>query len=128
VLSIQSRVVVTDSVGGLLREAQCAPAYVGSKAAFVSLVKHASTGLAEYEIRVNVLAPGFACCPAPRLSIALLIVWQSFPSEMANASSSRKKVNTTGPTFPLGLPVCLLYPSVVCKPVQFFPCMGWTHD
>jgi hypothetical protein len=41
------------------------------------------------------------------------------------APSSREKLNTTRPTFPLGLSVCLLYPSVVCKPVQFFPCMGW---
>jgi hypothetical protein len=39
------------------------------------------------------------------------------------APHTRESPNTTGPTFPLGLPVCLLYPSVVCKPVQIFPCM-----
>jgi hypothetical protein len=37
--------------------------------------------------------------------------------------SSRKKLNTPEPTYPLGLPVCLLHLSVVCKPVQIFPCM-----
>jgi NAD(P)-dependent dehydrogenase (short-subunit alcohol dehydrogenase family) len=53
-------------------------AVCGSMASVVSLVKHASTGLAEYGIRVNALAPGCACCPAPRLSILLLIAWWSF--------------------------------------------------
>jgi hypothetical protein len=38
---------------------------------------------------------------------------------------TREKLNTLEPTFPLGLPVCLLYLGVVCKPVQIFPCMGW---
>jgi hypothetical protein len=37
---------------------------------------------------------------------------------------TREKLNTLEPTFPLGLPVCLLHLGVVCKPVQIFPCMG----
>ncbi|KAI4647457.1 Short-chain dehydrogenase/reductase sat3 [Alternaria viburni] len=65
--SIQSQVIITSSVGAFLREWQCAPAYAGSKAAIMHLVKHTSTGLAPHGIRVNALAPGF------------------FPSEMANA-------------------------------------------
>jgi hypothetical protein len=40
---------------------------------------------------------------------------------------TREKLNTPEPTFPLGLLVCLLYLSVVCKPVQIFPCMGCVH-
>ena len=44
--SIQAQVIVTSSVGAFLREWMCAPAYAGSKAAIMHLVKHASTGLA----------------------------------------------------------------------------------
>jgi hypothetical protein len=39
------------------------------------------------------------------------------------APHTRENLNTPEPTFPLSLPVCLLYLSVVCKPVQIFPCM-----
>jgi hypothetical protein len=42
-------------------------------------------------------------------------------------TSYEGNLNTAGPTFLLGLPVCLLYSSVVCKPVQIFPCMRWYH-
>ncbi|CAI9627006.1 unnamed protein product [Alternaria burnsii] len=64
--SIQSQIIIISSVGAFLREWQCAPAYAGSKAAIIHMVKHASTGLAPHGIRINALAPGF------------------FPSEMAN--------------------------------------------
>jgi NAD(P)-dependent dehydrogenase (short-subunit alcohol dehydrogenase family) len=60
--SIQSQVVVTSSVGAFLREWMCAPAYAGSKAAIVHLVKQTSSGLAAHGIRVNALAPG---CMSP---------------------------------------------------------------
>lgn len=56
--SIQSQIIVTSSVGAFLREWMCAPAYAGSKAAIVHLVKHMSSGLAAHGIRVNALAPG----------------------------------------------------------------------
>jgi hypothetical protein len=41
------------------------------------------------------------------------------------APHTREKLNTLEPTFLLSLPVCLLYLSVVRKPVQIFPCIGW---
>jgi hypothetical protein len=41
------------------------------------------------------------------------------------APHTREKLNTPELTFPLDLPVYLLYLSVVCKPVQIFPCVGW---
>jgi hypothetical protein len=39
----------------------------------------------------------------------------------------RENLNTTEPTLPLGLPIVLLYPSVVYKSVQFFLCMRWCY-
>jgi NAD(P)-dependent dehydrogenase (short-subunit alcohol dehydrogenase family) len=63
--SIQSQVIVTSSVGAFLREWMCVPAYAGSKAAIMHLVKHASTGLAPHGIRVNALAPGCAFFSPP---------------------------------------------------------------
>jgi len=75
---IQSQVLVTSSVAAFLRESMCAPAYAGSKAAIVHLVKHASSGLARHGIRVNALAPGcmsiilshcFAADACPRVSV-----------------------------------------------------------
>jgi len=59
VLSIQSQVLVTPSVGAFLREWMCAPAYAGSKAAIIHIVKYASPGLAAHGIRLNALAPGW---------------------------------------------------------------------
>jgi NAD(P)-dependent dehydrogenase (short-subunit alcohol dehydrogenase family) len=56
--TIHSQVIVTASVGAFLREWMCPPAYAGSKAAILHLVKHASTGLSPHAIRVNALAPG----------------------------------------------------------------------
>jgi NAD(P)-dependent dehydrogenase (short-subunit alcohol dehydrogenase family) len=67
--SIQSQVLVTSSVGAFMREWMCAPAYAGSKAAIVHLVKHASSGLAGHGIRVNALSPG---CRLPFLSPMML--------------------------------------------------------
>jgi NAD(P)-dependent dehydrogenase (short-subunit alcohol dehydrogenase family) len=56
--SIQSQVIVTSSVGAYIRDEGAVPAYMGSKAAVVAMVKHACTGLSEVGIRVNALAPG----------------------------------------------------------------------
>jgi NAD(P)-dependent dehydrogenase (short-subunit alcohol dehydrogenase family) len=56
--SIQSQVIFTSSVGGYSRDRLSPPAYSASKAALSHLAKHASTNLAKFEIRVNVLAPG----------------------------------------------------------------------
>ncbi|KAI1099148.1 NAD(P)-binding protein [Jackrogersella minutella] len=56
--SIPSQVIVTSSLSGFSRDRLSSPAYSGSKAAITHLVKHASTNLAKYEIRVNALAPG----------------------------------------------------------------------
>lgn len=56
--SVQSQVIVTSSVGAFLRDSTCPPAYSGSKAAIIHLVKHTSSNLVPYEIRVNALAPG----------------------------------------------------------------------
>ena len=66
--AIQSQVIVTSSIAAFLRESMCVPGYAGSKAAIAHLVKHASTGLAAHEIRVNALAPG---CMSSFLSFCL---------------------------------------------------------
>ncbi|KAI1649197.1 NAD(P)-binding protein [Daldinia loculata] len=66
VLSIPSQAIVTGSLSGFSRDRLSSPAYAGSKSAIGQLAKHASTNLAQYEIRVNALAPGL------------------FPSELAN--------------------------------------------
>ncbi|KAF1939002.1 NAD(P)-binding protein [Clathrospora elynae] len=76
--SIQSQVIVTSSVGAFLREWACAPAYAGSKASIMHLVKHTSTGLAPHGIRVNALAPG--CSFTPSLLIQLLSPLFTSPS------------------------------------------------
>jgi NAD(P)-dependent dehydrogenase (short-subunit alcohol dehydrogenase family) len=75
--SIQSQVIVTSSVGAFLREWLCPPAYAGTKAAIMHLVKQASTGLAPYGIRVNVLAPGCTSPLTPKSLIPLLMSYAS---------------------------------------------------
>ncbi|KAJ4366235.1 hypothetical protein N0V83_007871 [Neocucurbitaria cava] len=76
--SIQSQVIITSSVGAYLRDCLCPPAYAGSKAAVVHLVKQSSTVLAGLGIRVNGLAPGF------------------FPSEMAEGLIKGRDPGTEG--------------------------------
>ena len=66
--SIQSQVIVTTSVGAYLRDAWVPPAYAGSKAAAMHLVKHGSTVFAGLGIRVNGLAPG---CEFPSSDLTL---------------------------------------------------------
>ncbi|KAK7744840.1 MCM DNA helicase complex subunit [Diatrype stigma] len=56
--SIPSQVIITSSVSAYTRDRFTAPAYGGSKSAIAHLMKHASTNLAPYEIRVNAMAPG----------------------------------------------------------------------
>jgi NAD(P)-dependent dehydrogenase (short-subunit alcohol dehydrogenase family) len=56
--SIQSQVILTTSVSAYSRQRASPPAYAGSKSALAHLLKHSSTNLAPYEIRVNGLAPG----------------------------------------------------------------------
>ena len=58
VLSVQSQVIFTASIAAYSRHAASGPAYAGSKAAVVQLVKQASSGLARYGLRVNAIAPG----------------------------------------------------------------------
>ncbi|KAI1805838.1 NAD(P)-binding protein [Daldinia bambusicola] len=53
VVSIQSQVIFTSSVGAYSRDSLSPPAYSGSKAALSHLAKHASTNLSKYEIRVQ---------------------------------------------------------------------------
>lgn len=61
--AVQSQVVVTSSISAFIRGPATAPSYGGSKAAILHLAKQASSQLAPYGIRVNVLAPGCKCCP-----------------------------------------------------------------
>ncbi|KAI0118749.1 short chain dehydrogenase [Nemania sp. FL0031] len=56
--SIQSQVIFTSSISAYSRSHLSLPAYAGSKAAIVHLMKHATTNLAPYGIRVNAMAPG----------------------------------------------------------------------
>ncbi|KAI1451447.1 NAD(P)-binding protein [Annulohypoxylon moriforme] len=56
--SVPSQVIMTSSVSAYSRDRISPPAYSGSKSAITHLVKHASTNLAKYEIRVNAMAPG----------------------------------------------------------------------
>lgn len=56
--SIQSQVVFTSSLAAFSRGFWTTPAYGGSKAAIMHLMKHASTNLAPHGIRANALAPG----------------------------------------------------------------------
>ncbi|KAI0889659.1 NAD(P)-binding protein [Annulohypoxylon maeteangense] len=56
--SVPSQVIITSSVSAYSRDRISPPAYSGSKSAITHLVKHASTNLAKYEIRVNAMAPG----------------------------------------------------------------------
>ncbi|KAI2626987.1 short-chain dehydrogenase [Hypomontagnella submonticulosa] len=74
--SIQSQVIVVGSVGSFSRQWHTPPAYAGSKSAIVQMASHAATGLAQYQIRVNTLEPGF------------------FPSEMADALISGRDPET----------------------------------
>ncbi|KAF1851481.1 short chain dehydrogenase/reductase family protein [Cucurbitaria berberidis CBS 394.84] len=76
--SIQSQVIVTSSVGAFLRDFLVPPAYAGSKAALIHLVKQSSTVLAGLSIRVNALAPGW------------------FPSEMADDLIEGRDPGTEG--------------------------------
>ncbi|KAI1390622.1 NAD(P)-binding protein [Hypoxylon trugodes] len=75
---IPSQVVITGSLSGFSRERMSAPAYSGSKSAIIHLTKHASTNLAQYEIRVNALAPGL------------------FPSDLATSLMSGRDPSTEG--------------------------------
>ncbi|OTB01404.1 hypothetical protein M426DRAFT_25708 [Hypoxylon sp. CI-4A] len=79
VLSIQSQVVVTASIGGFSRHQFSRPSYMASKAAVVQLTKHASTNLARHGIRVNALAPGL------------------FPSEMTSGDMKLLDPSKQGP-------------------------------
>lgn len=69
--SIQSQIIVTSSIAAFSRMGPSPPAYAGSKAAMLAIAKQASTGLAPYGIRVNVMAPGskslslFSVCIVP---------------------------------------------------------------
>ncbi|KAJ0117289.1 short chain dehydrogenase/reductase [Diaporthe amygdali] len=56
--SIQSQVVFVASLAAFSRAYFTAPAYGGSKAAILHLMKHTATNLAPYGIRANALAPG----------------------------------------------------------------------
>jgi hypothetical protein len=47
--------------------------------------------------------------------------------EIVVSPQLNENLNTTEPTLPLGLPIVLLYPSVVCKSVQYFACMRWCY-
>ncbi|KAI3401095.1 hypothetical protein diail_240 [Diaporthe ilicicola] len=71
--SIQSQVVFIASLAAYSRSYFTAPAYGGSKAAILHLMKHTATNLTPHGIRANALAPGL------------------FPSEMTtNMLSGRK--------------------------------------
>lgn len=61
--SIQSQVVFVASLAAFSRAYFTAPAYGGSKAAILHLMKHTATNLAPYGIRANALAPGRECSP-----------------------------------------------------------------
>lgn len=56
--SVQSQVIVTSSVAGMMRIQQSFPAYAASKAASLHLVKVMSSAFVGYGIRVNALVPG----------------------------------------------------------------------
>ncbi|KAI2472431.1 NAD(P)-binding protein [Annulohypoxylon bovei var. microspora] len=56
--SVPSQAIITSSLSAYSRDRMSAPAYSASKSAITHLVKHASTNLAKYEIRVNAMAPG----------------------------------------------------------------------
>jgi NAD(P)-dependent dehydrogenase (short-subunit alcohol dehydrogenase family) len=90
--SIQSQVIVTSSVGAYIRDEGTCPAYMGSKAAVVAMVKHACTGLSEVGIRVNALAPG--CKSFTSHSFIRANVKIDFPSEMANPVISHRNPET----------------------------------
>ncbi|KAH8881753.1 short chain dehydrogenase [Thozetella sp. PMI_491] len=83
---IPSQVIVTSSVGAFLRDWTTPPAYGGSKSALIHLVKQASTHFARFEIRVNVLVPGF------------------FPSEMAAGLIAGRDPSTEGADHDLFIP------------------------
>ncbi|KAI0393939.1 short chain dehydrogenase [Xylariaceae sp. FL0594] len=84
--AIQSQVIFTSSISAYSRTSASAPAYSGSKAAIAHLMKHASTNLAPYGIRVNALAPGL------------------FPSELAQSLIATRDPSTEAPSDPLFIP------------------------
>jgi NAD(P)-dependent dehydrogenase (short-subunit alcohol dehydrogenase family) len=116
--SIQSQIVVTSSVGAFLREWMCAPAYAGSKAAIVHLVKQTSSGLAAHGIRVNALAPGCVSpfsppsylLPLPSSTFSALsriaapLTPTGFPSEMADAVINSRDPGTEDSSNPAFIP------------------------
>ncbi|KAH7311665.1 short chain dehydrogenase [Stachybotrys elegans] len=57
--SIQSQVVFIASVAAFSRQRATAQAYGASKSAIHQLAMHAATNLAQYQIRVNTMAPGY---------------------------------------------------------------------
>ena len=101
--SIQSHVIITSSVGAFLREWQCAPAYAGSKAAIMHLVKHASTGLAPHGIRVNALAPGCSSSPPRKPTVPWLTACQSsrlrWPMQLSKAETPVQRASTIRTSF-----------------------------
>lgn len=52
------QIIITSSIAGFMRKVTTGYAYQTSKAATTSLIKSLSTGLLEYNIRVNGIAPG----------------------------------------------------------------------
>ncbi|KAF4971993.1 hypothetical protein FSARC_1323 [Fusarium sarcochroum] len=58
-LKQRSQVIATSSIGGFNRIPALGYAYGGSKAAVVHIFKQLSTSLGQFDIRANVIAPGF---------------------------------------------------------------------
>ncbi|KAH8886951.1 NAD(P)-binding protein [Thozetella sp. PMI_491] len=86
VLSVQSQVIITSSIAAFSRMHISTPAYGGSKAAVMWLMKNAATNLAPYGIRVNALAPGL------------------FPSELAAGLIATRKPEEEGYDDPKFIP------------------------
>ncbi|KAB5511746.1 hypothetical protein GE09DRAFT_640083 [Coniochaeta sp. 2T2.1] len=84
--AVQSQVVVTSSISAFIRGPGTPPDYGGSKAAILHLAKQASSQLAPYGIRVNVLAPGL------------------FPSELAKPLIASRTPAEELPTDPMFIP------------------------
>lgn len=76
----KSQILVTSSIAGHLRNPGSNLTYGGTKAAATQTVKHLAGTLAEYEIRVNALAPGL------------------FPSDLSDALISQFVDKGTDPT------------------------------
>ncbi|UPL00310.1 hypothetical protein LCI18_011244 [Fusarium solani-melongenae] len=58
-LKQRSQVIATSSIGGFNRSPALGYAYGGSKAAVTHIFKQLSTSLGQFNIRANVIAPGF---------------------------------------------------------------------